>query len=315
MQEYLRRVADKYSLASKMTFGVSVERCEWVEEKHRWRLSVREHKTDSVFVHECQFLYAGTGVLVEPREIGIPGKESFSGPIFHSARWRSDVDLEGKKVVLFGNGCTASQIIPKIVDQTEHLTQIFRTRNWFLPFHDRPHPPWQRAMFRYVPGLLSLVRAILYVFLENEFRAYYMTEDGAKMRKARRQAAEKYMRSAAPEKYHDLLIPDFEIGCKRRIYDPGYLASLHSEKITPTDQPAKEIVPNGVRMADGSIIEADVIIMASGFSTNQFLEGIEVVGRGGRTITEHWDEMGGAEAYNCTSLSGFPNFFFLLGQF
>lgn len=39
------------------------------------------------------------------------------------------------------------------------------------------------------------------------------------------------MKSTAPAKYHDILIPDFDVGCKRRIFDGGYLESLHNDKL------------------------------------------------------------------------------------
>lgn len=30
----------------------------------------------------------------------IPGKEMFKGPVFHSARWRYDIDLKAKSMLL-----------------------------------------------------------------------------------------------------------------------------------------------------------------------------------------------------------------------
>jgi cation diffusion facilitator CzcD-associated flavoprotein CzcO len=122
------------------------------------------------------------------------------------------------------------------------------------------------------------------------------------------------MRETAPEKYHNILIPDFEIGCKRRIFDTNYLKALHAENLTLTNEGVAEILPNGIRMQSGEVVEADVIIMANGFATNQYLGGVEVIGRGGETLEEHWESFGGPGAYNCTAVSGFPNMFFLLGK-
>ena len=63
----------------------------------------------------------------------------------------------------------------------------------------------------------------------NDFRLFPMTKAAAKRRESRRKVTETYMRETAPEKYHDLLIPDYDVGCKRRIFDPGYPKSLHNE--------------------------------------------------------------------------------------
>jgi cation diffusion facilitator CzcD-associated flavoprotein CzcO len=314
-------VADKYDLPRRMTFNAAVERCEWIESRSVWRLHIRDTKTDTVSTHECQFLFAGTGGLVVPRKLDVPGASSFQGPIFHSAQWRNDVDLTGKRVVLFGNGCTAAQIVPSIVGDVAHLTQIVRTKHWiFPPPVDAASHAFMKLLTRYVPGSMLLQRFLVFLAAERSFTGFHMTARGAAFRRKKRAEVEAFMRRYAPEKYHDLLIPDFEIGCKRRIFDPGYLASLHSPNMTLTSDQAVEILPSGVRTASGALIEADVIILANGFVTNggeAYFPGITVVGRGGETAPEHWarlyGESGRAGAYNSTALAGFPNFFALLG--
>lgn len=40
---------------------------------------------------------------------------------------------------------------------------------------------------------------------------------------------------------------------------------------------------------------------------------IETRGENGETLIEHWSKLGGPSAYNTTAISGFPNFFILLG--
>ncbi|KAG9494849.1 hypothetical protein J7337_013078 [Fusarium musae] len=309
--KYQKHVADKYDLPSKMTFGVEVQKCQWIEERKRWVLDVRDYKTGAIFQHECRFLFAGSGILVTPREIDIPGSEDFKGSIFHTSQWRSDVDVSGKNVVVIGNGCTAAQIVPSIVNKTKHLTQIVRAKHWMLPPIDGPYTDFMKSVFKYLPGTMMIQRLLIFLFAEIELKAVPMTTSAAKFRQKRRAYAEKFMRDTAPAKYHDLLIPDFEIGCKRRIYDSGYLASLHSKNLTLTNERALKIVENGVE-TDRGFVEADVIVLANGFSTNTFLEGVEVVGRD-ETLTQHWESFGGAEAYNCSAMSGFPNFFMLLG--
>ncbi|CAI4212134.1 unnamed protein product [Parascedosporium putredinis] len=166
----------------------------------------------------------------------------------HSAHWREDVDLTGKKVVLFGNGCTASQLIPAIVERTAHLTQIVRTKHWFLPSMDKEVGALHQFLLAHVPGLTRLFRFAVFVAAEKDSTSFSMTKRASKYRAKRQKLAEQYMRETAPEKYHDLLIPNFLLGCKRRIYDAGYLASLYAENLTLTDAKAVEIVPGVSRL-------------------------------------------------------------------
>ncbi|KAM0228028.1 hypothetical protein ACHAPO_011054 [Fusarium lateritium] len=309
--EYQRHVAIKYELTSKMTFRVHVERCEWVEKKARWLVRVRNTSTGSVFYHECRFLFAASGILVTPRKIDVPGSENFKGPIFHSSEWNDDVDVSGKRVIVIGNGCTAAQIVPSIVDKTKHLTQIIRSKHWLFPPIDGVCTDIMKLMLNYVPGTMTIQRVLMFLVAEVELLAVPMTTLAANFRTWRGAQAEEYMLATAPAKYHDILIPDFEVGCKRRIYDAGYLKSLHAKNLTLTNEKALKIVENGIE-TDRGFIEADVIVLANGFSTNTFLEGVEVVGRK-ETLAEHWESFGGAEAYNCSAMSGFPNFFMILG--
>ncbi|OHE97853.1 monooxygenase [Colletotrichum orchidophilum] len=88
-----------------------------------------------------------------------------------------------------------------------------------------------------------------------------------------------------------------QIGCKRRIFDPGYLESLPTENQTLTNEKALEIVSGGVRTEKG-LIEADLIILANGITDtnpNEFAAGIDNVGRRGETIPSHWKSFGGPE--------------------
>ncbi|KAL8654044.1 MAG: hypothetical protein Q9226_003589 [Calogaya cf. arnoldii] len=50
------------------------------------------------------------GILVEPNDwpVGTPGQDIFQSDIFHSARWRQDVDFKDKDVVVVGTGCSAA---------------------------------------------------------------------------------------------------------------------------------------------------------------------------------------------------------------
>ena len=312
IERYLLKVAKKYDLLTKMSFSTDVKECQWDADRCRWRILVRDLANGLDLIHECTILFSAAGQLVYPRDLGIPGQETFSGDIFHSARWHRQVTLDDKDVVVIGNGCTATQIVPSIVSRVKSLTQVVRSKHWVFPPIDQPYPSWLRWVFRNVPFALRLHRLQIFLMAEREFPTFPNTPAAAALRAKRRVAVERYMRQTAPAKYHDLLIPDFEVGCKRRIFDTGYLASLHAPKVTLTDAKILSIVPEGLQTTDG-IIKADIIILANGFKTNEFISPMVVKGVENETLTEHWAKAGGPEAYNCSVLHGFPNFFMLLG--
>ncbi|KAE8143900.1 hypothetical protein BDV38DRAFT_232277 [Aspergillus pseudotamarii] len=311
IKAYQDGVVATYDLRQRMIFRTEVTRCVWRDDASRWVLFLRNVETGEESTHECQVLFSATGHFAEPRPCEIPGASSFQGDIIHSARWDPNVSLEGKRVVVVGNGCTAAQIVPAIVKQTKSLTQIIRSQHWIFPATNFTYPKILKWIFEYIPFALKLHRLHIFLIAENGFRMFPMTNRAARLRQKRRKEVEKYMKETAPPKYHDILIPDFEIGCKRRIFDDGYLKSLHSENLSLTTAKILEIVPEGVRTSDG-IVAADVIVLATGFKTNQFTPFMEIVGRDG-SLTDHWKRYDGPEAYNCSAMSGFPNFFLLFG--
>lgn len=73
-------------------------------------------------------------------------------------------------------------------------------------------------VLRFVPFAKQLHRFRIFLIAENEFRLFPLTKAGARFREKRQRAAEKYMRDTAPAKYHDILVPEFEIGCKVRMF-------------------------------------------------------------------------------------------------
>jgi cation diffusion facilitator CzcD-associated flavoprotein CzcO len=232
IKEYVDDVVDTYNLLPKMTFGTEVVRSVWREDANRWLLFLRDMKTGNEYTHECQILFAATGQLVEPRSCEIPGALEFQGSIFHSARWDHGADLKGKHVVVIGNGCmylyftfkivshqiagTAAQIVPALVKNGEvkSLTQIVRTKHWIFPASNFAYPKVLQWILRYVPLAMTLHRFHIFLIAENDFRLFPMTKSAARLREKRRKQVEKYMRKASPEKYHDLLIPGFDVGCK-----------------------------------------------------------------------------------------------------
>jgi len=93
--------------------------------------------------------------------------------------------------------------------------------------------------------------------------------------------------------------------------DGRYPMSLQRPNVHLETDPIGEITPTGVLMADGTLVEADVIIYGTGFQASQFLTPMRVVGREGRDLHERWG--GDARAYLGITVPEFPNLFLMYG--
>lgn len=169
-----------------------------------------------------------------------------------------------------------------------------------------------KFIYRNFPGGMRLVRFILYLGAEDDFTGIHMNEKGSAWRTKKTEKMRRFIQETAPKKYHDMLIPDFEFGCKRRVFNAGYLESLHRDNVTVTDERPQEVKSDHIVTLGGNIVKADAIVFANGFKTERVLEGVDVIGRT-QTLEEHWDDLGGPGAYNTLALSGFPNFFIIVG--
>lgn len=314
LKAYLDGVTDKYQLGERMRFEVEVEKFVWSESTQRWTLWLRDLRTKQQLKHVCQILFNCGGALVVPNPIAFPKQETFQGEIFHSAQWNHNVSLEGKRVIVIGNGCTGTQIVPALIrtEKVASVVNIVRSKQWIYPSLDFHYNKFMQWCFRNIPFALQMHRFHIFLYAERELPTFQMTSKGARLREKRRKFVEGYMRSAAPPKYHDILIPDFEIGCKRRIYDSGYLQALHDSRVTLTNSPIREFTSTGIRTDDG-VIEADVVVVANGFNIHvPFPRGV-VVGKDNCDLADYWQKYGGPGAYNGTAVAPFPNLFFILG--
>jgi cation diffusion facilitator CzcD-associated flavoprotein CzcO len=72
-----------------------------------------------------------------------------------------------------------------------------------------------------------------------------------------------------------------------------------------------EVTPRGVVAADGTERPADVIIFATGFSLGAAMPTRGIFGSEGVSLAQRWAR--GPQAFNGTTVSGFPNLVLLLG--
>lgn len=178
--------------------------------------------------------------------------------------------------------------------------------------NDRYSGVWKMIM-SYVPLAARLYRIVLAWQLESVFYSFLMNDNGARMRQQIRDATYQYIENDAPAEYKEILKPDYEPGCKRRVNTNTYLACLHSPRMHLAKDRAARIEAGSLVTESGAEYPADMIIYATGFMTQKWLYPMQIQGVGGKSLHDVWDADGGAEAYKGTVVAGFPNFFILYG--
>jgi len=302
--EYFREQANRFGLRPHLSLGVEVASADWDEDGARWTVA----STDGQRWHAPALIVA-TGQLNRPRTPDLPGRESFAGAQIHTARWHGDVPLAGKRVGVIGTGASAIQIVPEIAQEAARLTVFQRSPHWIIPRMDAPIKDGTRRLFRHLPLLRKAFRALIWRRLEAIHPAIAMP-GGPKAREVE-QIAHDYLAAAIPdEALRKTLTPGFPIGCKRTLVSDDYYPALMRDNVTLETRAIERIERAGARLSDGTLVELDTIVWATGFETHGFVAPIAVNGPQG-SLADAW--AGGASAYRGTTVAGFPNLFLLYG--
>jgi cation diffusion facilitator CzcD-associated flavoprotein CzcO len=152
-------MSDKYSVTSHICFRTSFDGARWDEETSTWTVQLTDLTNNIPRFDTVDILILAVGGLVTPKPSPVSAT-AFKGQIFHSAKWDHGVSLEGKNVVVVGNGCSASQIIPAILPQTTSLVQFIRSPQWYVKSGNFRYPAWTKFLFKWIPGALLLWRFV-----------------------------------------------------------------------------------------------------------------------------------------------------------
>ncbi|KAL2834565.1 hypothetical protein BJY01DRAFT_239142 [Aspergillus pseudoustus] len=310
--EYMEATVDKFDLRKHMQFGVECVSASWGEQG-LWEVRLRDVKTGFEYTRSATVFISAVGGISKPRDTKFPGMEKFQGEIFHTARWNHKYDYRGKRLAVIGNGCSAAQVVPAVAKQAGLVKQYARSAQWYHERPNRDFTAFEKFCFRYIPLWERYIRLRIFLMSDRLVATYMPGPAAEKLRAKAEQGARKYIYSMAPQKYHDFIVPNFPLGCKRRIFDPNYLESLHRSNVEVAPVGIESIDETGITSSDGERTEFDAIVLATGFDVQQFLVPMEIYGKKGKSLTDQWRESRGAQAYMGTFVHNFPNFAMLFG--
>lgn len=301
---YFRGVAEKYGVTGFIRFGNEVTSAEFSGGK--WWIETVKGSQGAFDV-----VVVATGVLHHPAYPDIPGLESFSGASFHTARWDDSVTLTGKRVGVIGTGSTAAQVVTAVVEEARELRQFQRTAQWVLPLPNPPIPAEERAAYRNAPELMQASYEKLAWEFNNKFAAAMVGANAEVYDRVAKACLENLEQNVADPVLREKLRPDYEVGCKRLVVSDGYYRAISQPNAHLVADRIAGIEPAGVRTADGTLHELDVLVLATGFDTHRSIRPMRVVGEGGRTLDELWADRN--YGYLGVAVPGLPNWFMIGG--
>jgi cation diffusion facilitator CzcD-associated flavoprotein CzcO len=305
IQDYLLRLVEKWQLRRHLRLRTAIESARFDEARGVWTLTTQAGET-----HEARVVVACVGGLVDPAIPDIKGIQSFGGEMFHTARWNHDYDLTGRRVAVIGTGASAVQVVPGIAPQVASLAVFQRTPAWVVPKLDKRYSERRRRLQARFPLLLAASRLAQYALSEIFGPMVFL--DSPRLSAVGERISLRHLAAQVHDpELRRKLRPHFQFGCKRILVSDDYWASFERENVELVTEPIAEIRHEGIETADGRLHEVDAIVLATGFAVSLARAPFDITGLGGRRLDQLWAQ--GAVAYKGMSVSGFPNWFILMG--
>lgn len=300
LRRYMEHLDKVLHLRKDTKFNALVNDCSWDEKTSRW--TVKTEQGDEVI---GRYLILCTGLLHRRHYPDFPGLEKFKGQVHHSGFWPKDLSTKGMKVALIGAGATAVQITQEVAKEADELTIFMRRPSYCLPMMQRNLSELEnrgfhayldtlfregrnsQAGFPAAPQTKSILEysvdereALLNDFWSRGgFQFVTVSPDVAISKDANEVIYRFWQRKVSermrPGKKRDLMAPPFEkmpyyFGTKRYPLEQDYYECLDKDNvdvINMNEQKIRSFNEKGVVFEDGTELEFDLLILATGFNS------------------------------------------------
>lgn len=338
---YLRTVVARHDLGRDIQLNTTITSALFDESRHIWTVTTADGETFT-----ARYVVNAVGPLSSASLPDIKGRDSFRGTLVHTAAWPEGLTLEGKRVGVIGTGSTGTQFICAAAKTAGHLTVFQRTAQYNVPSGNGPVSAefvagiradydriWEQVRNSRIacgfqesdiPAMSVSAEERQRVFQENwdignAFRFSFATFSDIFVDPEANEAAAEFIRSKIREIVKDpetarKLTPT-GVYASRPICNQDYYETYNRDNVTLVslkENSIAEITPGGVRTADGTEHELDVLVFATGFdAVDGSYTRMDIRGRSGLALRDHWGQE--PISYLGIATSGFPNMFMVLG--
>ncbi|KAL3465598.1 hypothetical protein BJX64DRAFT_285204 [Aspergillus heterothallicus] len=321
IRDYWQGIARKYDVYKYIRAQHKVERAEWIPDKGKWKVSVRDLKADTSYEEELDVVLNAIGHFNAWKLPDYLAITNFQGPLFHSSNWDHNVDLRGKRVALIGNGASGLQVLPSIQPIAAHVDHYARNRTWIADSFGTV------GVRRLEPNLIpqetidSFNDPDAYLAYRKKIESGYFSRFGAIFRGSEENAGlrEKWTelmlrRITDKPELADKIIPDFPPNCRRPTPGPGYLEALCKENVSYIQTHIERFTPTSIITTDGVDRPVDIVICSTGANVDHAPPFPILAGDLNlQTAWKHGGHFGFPYNYLGVATPGFPNLLWIGG--
>jgi cation diffusion facilitator CzcD-associated flavoprotein CzcO len=190
------------------------------------------------------------------------GIESFTGEVIHTQLWKKDYLPKNKNIVVIGNGASAISVIPPLSEAGNKIVMLQRRAGYY----DQASEGYFYLFAKYLHKktglsfLLTLSRWTTLLFADLYFLFCYLFPNFAKKLKLR--SIKKELGQLTPE-----FIPPYTPWQSRLLYTPNFLRLYKEKAFDIKNDLIDSIDGSTITLKSKDTLEADIIVMATGFNT------------------------------------------------
>ena len=264
--KYLGEVSDENGIGPHIRYGHRITACRWSSETNRWTVEAVRNADGKVVTLTCEFLWMCQGYYDHQRPY-VPdwqGMDDYKGQFIHAQLWNPSTDYAGKRILVIGSGATAATIIPAFPEKAPHVTKLQRAPTYFFCSPNRNELADRlREIGIDEPTVHRVVRAQI-LYDQDQLARRSVTEPEAVFEELKA-----LIRAYAGEdfKFEPDFTPRYRVWQQRLAFCPdGDIFRAVSEgKVDVVTDEIDRFVERGVRTRSGKVIEADIVVAATGF--------------------------------------------------
>ncbi|KAI0483227.1 hypothetical protein GGR56DRAFT_663768 [Xylariaceae sp. FL0804] len=331
IEKYLQDICEEERMMDSIKLRHKVAGAWWDESQGLWDLSIINLETGEEFRDQANFLVDASGILNNWRWPDIPNLKSFKGTLIHTASWPKDFDYTNKTVLVIGNGSSGVQLLPAIQPAVKKIYHYVRTPTWVIPprimsmkmmggpanevlnqIELDEKENFSQATIKKFKNDPAFYKKFVKTIEKDISGAFPVVLNDSPVHAFAQSKVVEYMTAClgGDERLCKALIPDHPLGCRRMTPAPGYLQALRAPNTELITGGVAAVVPEGIQLESGEVIELDAIICATGFDTS-FAPRFPLVGREGNMQDKMHQDI--PKGYLSCALPGVPNYFTFFG--
>ena len=303
--KYLHEASEEYKVKEKIEFHQKVVSYDFDTNSNLWTIKTMNPSSKKENSYTCQFIFNCSGYYnydsgYTPE---FKGLENFKGSFIHPQKWNQNIDYTNKKVVVIGSGASAVTIVPAIANQVEKVTMLQRSPTYIaaLPNKDKIAKLIKKVFPSKIAHSFVRTKNILAdMIFYNLCRKYPETMKKVIFKGIQKELGDFKIEPHFTPNYHPwnqrfCLVPDGDF----------FKAIKKGKAFVETDI-IDTFTENGIKLNSGKMLEADIIISATGLQLLPF---------GGAKISinqQHFD-ITKQFVYKGLMLSELSNFFIFAG--